>query len=103
VITVSYQLQVPIFDPEQHEVEPAAVELLSAQFARQHQVLPVTFNDDKYLRIATAALLPDSALTDQLSSITGRQVQLALTISDDLDKLIERHYALGNRKRSGDG
>ena len=60
--------------------------------ARQHNILPVGFDSDGSLRIAT--LMPnDFQLSTQLSTATGRQTKLALALSGDLKQLIDRTYA----------
>ena len=76
------------------EVDPEAVQLVPEDFAREHSVLPIGFEPDGTLRIATISP-NDFRVSSQLSSITGRQTKFALALSGGLDELIERTYAAG--------
>ena len=88
---LSFQLRIPVVDLKTVQVDPDAVRLLPEEFAREHTILPVGFESDGSLRIAT--MVPnDFQLSAQLSSITGRQTKFALALSGGLDELIERTY-----------
>ena len=92
VTVLSFQLRIPIFDLKNQDVDSDAVRLVPEEFAREHQILPVSFESDGSLRVAT--LMPnDFQLSTQLSSMTGKQTKFALALSGDLDELIDRTYA----------
>ena len=92
VTVLSFQLRIPVVDLRNAHVDPEAVSLVPEDFAREHRILPVGFDNDGSLRIAT--LMPnDFQVSTQLSSMTGRQTKLAVALSGDLDELIERTYA----------
>ena len=92
VTVLSFQLRIPIFDLKNQDVDSDAVRLIPEEFAREHRILPVSFEPDGSLRVAT--LMPnDFQLSTQLSSMTGRQTKFALALSGDLDELIDRTYA----------
>ena len=72
VTVLSFQLRIPVVDLRNAQVDPEAVKLVPEDFAREHRILPVRFDADGSLRIAT--LMPnDFQISTQLSSITGRQ------------------------------
>ena len=92
VTVLSFQLRIPVVDLRNVRVNPEAVRLVPEDFARAHRILPVDFDGDGSLRIAT--LMPnDFQLASQLSTMTGRQAKLAVALSGDLDELIDRTYA----------
>ena len=91
---LSFQLRIPVVDLKTVQVDPDAVQLLPEDFAREHSVLPVGFEADGSLRVAT--MVPnDFQVAAQLASITGRQTKFALALSGGLDELIERTYSAG--------
>ena len=95
---LSFQLRIPVVDLRNTTVDPEAVGLIPEDFARQHRVLPVGFDADGSVRIAS--LMPnDFQLSSQISSMTGRQAKLALALSGDLDELITRTYSSGPRQQ----
>ena len=89
---LSFQLRIPVVDLKTVEVDPEAVQLVPEEFAREHNILPVGFEGDGSLRIATMAP-NDFQVSTQLSSITGRQTKFTLALSGALDELIERTYS----------
>ena len=67
---LSFQLRVPVVDLRTVEVDHEAVRLVPEEFAREHSILPVTFETDGSLRVAT--MVPnDFHVSAQLTSITG--------------------------------
>ena len=91
---LSFQLRIPVVDLKSVHVYPDAVALVPEDFARDHTILPVGFEADGSLRIAT--MVPnDFQLSSRLSSLTGRQTKFALALSGGLSELIDRTYATG--------
>ncbi|MEE9286210.1 MAG: hypothetical protein V3V35_10855, partial [Dehalococcoidia bacterium] len=77
VTILSFQLRVPIVDLKHADVDQEAVNLVPEDYARDHTILPVGFDPDGSLRVAT--MMPnDFQLSVQLSSMTGPQVKFAL-------------------------
>ena len=96
---LSFQLRIPVVDLKTVQVDPEAVQLVPEDFAREHSILPIGFEADGSLRIAT--MEPnDFQVLAQLSSTTGRQSKFALALSGGLDELIERTYATGPAQRA---
>ena len=89
---LSFQLRIPVVDLKSANVDAEAVSLVPEEFARQHSILPIGFESDGSLRVATMAP-NDLQLSVQLSSITGRQAKFALALTGGLDELIDRTYA----------
>lgn len=88
---LSFQLRIPVVDLKTVKVDPEAVRLVPEDLAREHSVLPIGFESDGSLRIAT--MVPnDFQFSVQLSSVTGRQTKFALALSGGLDELIDRTY-----------
>jgi len=93
VTVLSFQLRIPIVDLKHVEVDPEALALIPEDFSRKNQILPVGFDTDGSLRVAT--MMPnDFALSTQLSSMTGRQIKFALAPGGGLKELIDRTYAV---------
>jgi type II secretory ATPase GspE/PulE/Tfp pilus assembly ATPase PilB-like protein len=96
---LSFQLRIPVVDLMRVQVDPEAVKLVPEEFALEHSVLPIGFEADGSLRIAT--MVPnDFQLASQLSSITGRQTKFALALSGGLDELIQRTYSSGPARQA---
>ncbi|MBI2964700.1 MAG: type II/IV secretion system protein [Chloroflexi bacterium] len=95
VVTVlSFQLKIPVVDLRYATVEPEAARLVPEEFALQHSVLPLGFDADGSLRVAT--LMPHNfEASSALSSMTGRQIKFVFAMGGDLKELIERTYAGG--------
>lgn len=93
VVTVlSFQLKIPVTDLRYAEVDPEAVQLVPEEFALQHNVLPLGFDSDGSLRVAT--LLPNNfEASAALGSMTGRQIKFVFALGGDLKELTERTYA----------
>ena len=89
---LSFQLRIPVADLKHVGVDPEAVKLVPEDLARQHRILPYGFDSGGSLRVATIAP-NDFQLSNQLTSITGRQTKFALALSGGLDELIDRTYA----------
>ena len=95
---LSFQLRIPVVDLKSVKVDPEAVQLVPEDFAREHNILPIEFETDGSLRIAT--MVPnDFQLSAQLSSMTGHQTKFVLALSSGLDELIERTYASAPAQR----
>ena len=92
VTVLSFQLRIPVVDLRQVQVDPKAVQLLPEDFARQNRVMPIAFDTDGSLRIATN-MPNDFRLSAELTSVTGRQTKFVLAIGGRLEDLIDRIYA----------
>ena len=91
VTVLSFQLRIPVVDLRHVDVDAEAVRLLTEDYARQYAVMPIGFDSDGSLRIATR-MPNDFQLSSELSSVTGRQTKFVLAIGGRLDELIDKVY-----------
>ena len=88
----SFQLRVPVVDLRHVQVDSEAVALVPEDYARKHGVMPIGFDTDESLCVAT--LMPNNfELSSELSSVTGRQTKFVLAIGGKLEDLISRVYS----------
>lgn len=92
VTVLSFRLRIPVVDLRHVQVDPKAAQLLPEQYARQYSVLPVGFDTDNSLRIATR-MPNDFRLSTELTSVTGRQTKFVLAMGGRLEDLIGEVYA----------
>ncbi len=91
---LSRQLGHPRFDPAQHAIEPAALEFVPLEFARRHNLLPVSL-DEQTLVVALSDP-QDVEVLDGLHSIAARghrQLKILVAPAELLSRLRENHYA----------
>jgi type IV pilus assembly protein PilB len=98
VTVLSFQLRIPVVDLRHAQVDPAAVRLIPEEYARQNAVLPMGFDADGSLRIATK-MPNDFKLSAELTAVAGRQTKFVLAIGGRLEELIDRTYAAGAVQR----
>ncbi|MBU0741229.1 GspE/PulE family protein [bacterium] len=87
------QLGVRLFDPNRDEVQTPALNLVPLDYARLHDLLPISI-DQALFTVAMADPL-DVVATDQLQRIALREqmeLQILLAASEVLDKARETHY-----------
>lgn len=98
VTVLSFQLRIPVVDLRHAQVDPEAVRLIPEEYARQNAVMPLGFDTDGSLRIATK-MPNDFKLNAELSSVAGRQTKFVLAMGGRLEELIDRIYAAGPVQR----
>ena len=101
VTVLSLQLHVPVVDLGHVEVDPEALALIPEDYARQHRMMPIGFDTDGSLRVAT--LMPnDFELSSELSSVTGHQTKFVLAIGGKLEDQINLVYNSGPALAAGE-
>ncbi len=97
------QLGHGLFDPNKETVEAQALELVSADFAREHQLLPVRV-DDRHLVVAMVDPLDVEALDhlQRVASRIDRDLEILLAPASVLDEAREANYRRLEGKRSVD-
>jgi len=100
ITVLSFQFSVRAVDLRRVQIDPEAVALVPAEYARQHSVLPTGFDANGSRRIATR-VPNDIRLSSQLSTITGRQAKLVLAIGGILEDLIHRAYQAAPAQGTG--
>ena len=96
ITVLSFQLRLPVVDLRHVAVDPEAAGLISGEYARQHGVIPLAFDDDRSLRIATRTphdFQQSSDLTPELSDTLGYRIKFYLTVGGDLNELIDSFYS----------
>ncbi|MCH8088560.1 MAG: hypothetical protein IH955_00940, partial [Chloroflexi bacterium] len=87
VTVLSFQLRIPIVDLKHVDLDSEAVRLVPEEYARRNTVLPLGFDSDGSVRVAT--LTPNNfQLSTELSSITGHQTKFVLALGGGLEQLI---------------
>ena len=94
------QLRVPVEDLQNSNVTAEAVELLSQELAREHQVVPLALEADGSLRLAVSHP-PERQFISRLASVTGRRIRVVLALGGEIDELIESVYRLPVERKPG--
>jgi hypothetical protein len=89
---LSFRLGIPVLDLRQVQPDPGAAQLVPPEYARQHSVLPVKFDEKGGLCIA---IWPSNnpISPSELTTVTGRQIRLFLAGGGRLPELIRKVYA----------
>jgi type IV pilus assembly protein PilB len=87
-------LGVSVVDLRTTDVDPEAVRLVPKKVATEHSILPLGFQADGSLRVATLAP-NDFHLATQLLAITRRQTNFVFALGGDIRQMIKSAYAGG--------
>ncbi len=90
--TLSLQLNIPLIDLKRHEVQPQALDLVPAELARKHRIVPLDVIADALL-VVMADPEDIQALT-QVASHTGMKIMRSMAIPDEVQQAIEVNYKL---------
>ena len=90
-MALSDKLGIPFINLAEFEFDPGALALVSASFAKRHQVLPLLRVDEALVVAMENPLVMDFA--QELAFLTGRNVVPAIANPDDLRLQINRQYA----------
>ncbi len=87
--SASRRQAVPSIDLERFEVDPAFLEIIPAELARKHRVLPLCVS-----RVFTIAMADpsDQLAIDEISALTGFLVQPAVASDAALDDALDHYY-----------
>ena len=96
VKVLSFQLRIPVVDLRHVQVDPEAVRLIPEGYARENTVLPLDFDTDGSLRIATK-MPNDFKLSAELFAVAGRQTKFVLAIGGRIEDLIGEAYTSPSR------
>lgn len=88
---LSFRLGIPVIDLRQVQPDPGAAQLLPPEYARQHSVLPVKFDEKGGLCIA---IWPSNnpISPDELTLVTGRRIRFFLAGDGRLPELLQKVY-----------
>ena len=87
------QFNIPFLTLQEISFQPDAVRRIPEQVARRYQVVPVKI-DGQVLTIASVDPL-NVMVVDDLSFLTGLQIDIALMTTTDIERAIERVYIRG--------
>jgi len=88
---VSFQLNVPIIDLQQVEVQPEALALVPASVALELNVLPLTLDDDTLTMVAEYP--DDIQLIDTIAVLTQKKIKTVIPVQgNNLRDAITSHY-----------
>jgi len=96
-MALSEKLGIPYVNLREFEVDPLALKLVSASFARHHQVLPLMRMNEALVVAMENPLTMD--FMQELAFLTGQNIMPVIANPDDLRLQISRQYAsleLGN-------
>ena len=88
---LSRQSGIPSIDISNYEIRQAIVDLVPAEFAREHEVFPI----DKLGKLLTLAMVCplDQVTLDDLSEMTGLRIKPILCSAADVREAVETYYA----------
>ena len=87
---LSEQLDIPALDVVDYEVEKDVLGIVDETTARRFKIMPL-FSIDKSMTIATADPM-DVEIVDELSNLTGLEIDLVLATESDIEQVIELYY-----------
>ena len=86
----SIQLNVPLIDLKQHQVQPEALELITEDTARKHTLIPLKVVDNS-LTVVMAD--PQDIITiEDIKAQSGMRVEVAIGIPSDIQQAIDLNY-----------
>jgi len=88
---LSRQSGVPSIDISNYEIQQEIVDMVPAEFAREHEVFPI----DKLGKLLTLAMVCplDEVTLENLSEMTGLRIKPILCSAADVREAVETHYA----------
>jgi len=86
----SIQLNVPLIDLKQHQIQPEALELITEDTARKHTLIPLEVVDNSLTLVMAD---PQDIITiEDIKTQSGMRVEIALGIPSDIRQAIDLHY-----------
>ncbi|VAX37715.1 Type IV fimbrial assembly, ATPase PilB [hydrothermal vent metagenome] len=86
------ELEVPFINLERFRVDPFLQEIIPERFARQYEIIPISLLDYT-LTIAVSDPF-NFVLRDDLKSITGRDIEISLSVPSQIFKAIDGYYGI---------
>ena len=88
--TLSLQFNVPLIDLKWHEIQPQALELVPAELARKHKLVPLDIIGD-FLLVVMADPKDIQALS-KVAQYTGMKIMRSMALPDQVQQAIENSY-----------
>ncbi len=89
---LSLQLNIPLIDLKRHQVQPQALELVPAELARKHKLVPLDVIGDALLVVMADA--EDGQAMTEVANHSGMKIMPAMAIPDEVQRAIELNYGL---------
>ena len=84
-------LGLPVTNLQTDKFDQGVLDLIPREPAIKHKILPVRVEKSGHLRLAT--LDPcDVDIASELERVSGHKIKFALTVSDNMEEVIERAY-----------
>jgi type II secretory ATPase GspE/PulE/Tfp pilus assembly ATPase PilB-like protein len=90
--TLSLQLNIPLIDLKRHEVQPQALELVPAELARKHKLVPLDVIADALLLVMADP--EDIQALTEVANHTRMKITRSMAIPDEVQRAIELNYKL---------
>lgn len=87
---LEYQLGVPYINLSHYQIDKKAVSLISEQVARKYNIIPIAMQKGKILLAMSDPL--DILAIDDVRLISGLDVEVAISATEDVRKAINKHY-----------
>jgi general secretion pathway protein E len=92
---ISSKYGFPAVDLTHIEIQPAAIDLLSEQMAREFHVLPISVSDDT---LTVAMDDPyDFRVTNNVAAIARRRIDPVIPVGMSIDEALDKYYTLGTQ------
>jgi len=85
------QLNIPYVNLDNYQIDPKAVSMVDANFARHRLILPIGFRNDALI-VATSDPL-EYYTVEEVRSITGYNVEIVVSTKSMLERTIEQAYS----------
>ncbi len=89
--TLAVQLELQFISLDRYQAQPEAVKLIPKNVAERLRLVPLAIDDDGTLLIAMSDPL-DLPAQDEIKLLTGREIRIASSGRDDIDRNLSRIY-----------
>jgi len=93
--TLSLRLNIPLIDLKRHEVQPQALELVPAELARKHKIVPLDIIADALLLVMADP--EDVQALKEVANHTRMKITRSMAIPDEVQRAIEVNYKLDRK------
>ena len=88
------ELNIPFINLQKYKIDPSLKELIPEKFARQNNIIPLS-DFDKSITVGMSNPL-DILITDDIHSLTGKQVDIVLGTEEAIRAAIDSFYGEGS-------
>ncbi|MHB0998429.1 MAG: type II secretion system ATPase GspE [Armatimonadota bacterium] len=88
--TIANEMEMPLVQIHEHDLDPDVIGLIPAELAFRHHVLPLSANES-CIRVAVADPM-DMMVAHDIRIATGRSVEIVFADPQEVQRLVEDHY-----------